>query len=303
MAPPRASSLWGESPVNRKTVLGLMPLLLPAVLLYCMFLLIPIFQSVYMSFFSWKGIASIPMVFVGLRNYVKTISSPRFWISIVNTGWFIAGGFIVLMPLSFSLALIITSRLRNIRLFKTAYFLPVVLPITAISLVWSYLLYPNGGLVNSLLEMAGIKGPNWLGDPRYAIFTVVLVNEWIYAGLNMLIFAAGMMAIPEDIYEAATIDGAGSIQKVFLITIPNLSESFRIFSILCVTGSLRSFDLIFVMTNGGPAHATVMPALLLYNEAFRYQNFGGGASIGVIILVVGLGLSLLLNKFISTEGN
>ena len=256
-----------------------------------------------MSFFSWKGIASIPMVFVGFSNYVKTFASPRFWVSIVNTGWFIAGGFIVLMPLSFALALVITSRLRNIRFFKTAYFLPVVLPITAISLIWSYLLYPNGGLVNSLLEMAGIKGANWLGDPRYAIFTVVLVNEWIYAGLNMLIFAAGMMAIPEELYEAATIDGAGSIQRIFFITIPNLSESFKIFSILCVTGCLRSFDLIFVMTNGGPAHATEMPALLLYNEAFKYQNFGGGNSIGVFILVVGLGLSLLFNKFIATEGN
>jgi raffinose/stachyose/melibiose transport system permease protein len=105
------------------------------------------------------------------------------------------------------------------------------------------------------------------------------------------------------LYEAATIDGAGSIQKIFFITIPNLSESFKIFSILCVTGCLRSFDLIFVMTNGGPAHATTMPALLLYNEAFKYQNFGGGNSIGVFILVVGLGLSLLFNKFIATEGN
>lgn len=242
------------------------------------------------------------MVFVGLTNYAKTFSSPRFWISIINTGWFIVGGFLVLMPLSFFLALVITSKLRCIRFFKTAYFLPVVLPITAISLIWTYLLYPNGGLVNSLMEMMGLKGANWLGNPDIAIFIVVLVNEWVYAGLNMLIFAAGMMAIPEELYEAATIDGAGAFQRILFITIPNLSESFKIFSILCITGCLRSFDLIFVMTNGGPAHATEMPALLLYNEAFKYQNFGVGNAIGVFILVVGLGLSMVFNKFMATEG-
>ncbi|GAB1481373.1 sugar ABC transporter permease [Treponema sp.] len=256
-----------------------------------------------MSFFSWKGIAKIPMVFVGLSNYAKTFASPRFWISIINTGWFIAGGFLVLMPLAFMLALIITSKLKGIRFFKTAYFLPVVLPITAISLIWTYLLYPNGGLVNSFVELLGLKGVNWLGDPKIAIFIVVLVNEWVYAGLNMLIFAAGMLAIPDELYEAATIDGAGAFQRVLYITIPNLAESFKIFSILCVTGCLRSFDLIFVMTGGGPAHSTEMPALLLYNEAFKYQNFGGGNAIGVFILVVGLALSLLFNKFMATEGN
>jgi len=288
--------------VTRKTFIGMTPLLLPALLLYGIFLLFPIFQSFYMSFFSWKGIAKIPMVFVGLTNYAKTFSSPRFWISIINTGWFIVGGFLVLMPLSFFLALVITSKLRCIRFFKTAYFLPVVLPITAISLIWTYLLYPNGGLVNSLMEMMGLKGANWLGNPDIAIFIVVLVNEWVYAGLNMLIFAAGMMAIPEELYEAATIDGAGAFQRILFITIPNLSESFKIFSILCITGCLRSFDLIFVMTNGGPAHATEMPALLLYNEAFKYQNFGVGNAIGVFILVVGLGLSMVFNKFMATEG-
>jgi len=289
--------------MKKSFALSTLPLLFPALLLYGVFLLIPIFQSIYMSFFSWKGIASVPLVFVGLKNYANTFAGTRFWVAVANSGWFTLGGFLILMPLSFILALIITSKIRGLRFFKSTFFLPVVLPITAVGLIWTYLLYPNGGLVNSICKIFGSEGLNWLGDPRYAIFTAVVVNEWIYAGLNMLLFAAGMLAIPEDLYEAASIDGASAIERVFYIMIPNLKESFKIFSILCVTGCLRTFDLLFVMTNGGPAHSTEMPALLLYNEAFKYQNFGGGNAIGVFILVLGLALSLFFNRFIISEGN
>ncbi len=258
-----------------------------------------------MSFYSWNGIKSVPMVFVGLSNYRRIFASSRFYDAFINSGWFMVGGFLVLMPLSFILAYIIVSKLKGRKLFKTAYFIPVILPITAVGLVWTYMLYPDGGVVNSIIRIFGYSGniPNWLGDPKIAIFTVVLVNEWIYAGYNMLIFAAGMVAIPEELFEAARIDGAGGLKRIFFIMIPNMKESFKIFAVLCVTGCMRTFDLVFVMTGGGPAHATEVPATLLYNEAFKYQNFGGGNAIGVCILVVGVSLSLIINKIVQSPAN
>lgn len=277
--------------------------LAPALIIYITFLLLPVFQSVYMSFFKWKGIARMPMTFVGLKNYHRIFSNPAFWHSLVNVLWFMAGGFIVLMPLSFVLALIITRNVRGTRFYKTSFFIPVVLPMTAVGLMWVYILQPNGGLLNSLLENAGLSPliRNWLGDPSTAIQSVVLVNEWVYAGFNMLIFAAGLVAIPDSLFESAKIDGAGALQRIRFITLPLMKESIKIFSIMCVTGCLRHFDLVFVMTGGGPARATETPATLLYNEAFKYRNFGPGNAIGVFILVAGLILSLILNKTLVQE--
>ncbi len=277
-------------------------LMFPALFLYGFFLLNPIIQSIYMSFFSWNGIKSVPMKFVGISNYQRIFASPRFWNAFMNSGWFMIGGFVVLMPLSFTLAMIIVSNLKGKKFFKAAYFMPVILPITAVGLIWTYMLYPDGGVVNSIIRFVGYRGsiPNWLGDPKIAIMTVVLVNEWIYAGFNMLIFAAGMVGIPDETFEAATIDGANGWQKICYIMIPLMKESFKVFSVLCVTGCMRTFDLVFVMTGGGPAHATEVPATLLYNEAFKYQNFGGGNAVGVFILVVGMMLSLMFNKFLNS---
>jgi raffinose/stachyose/melibiose transport system permease protein len=213
-------------------------LLLPALVLYCVFQLVPIGQSIYMSFFKWKGIASVSMAPVGFANYQRISVDPYFWHSLLNSGWFIVGGFLVLMPLSYGLALMITSRLRGLRFFKTAYFMPIILPTTAVGLMWVYILEPNWGLVNSCLAALGLGSwaRNWLGDPSITIFVVVLVNEWIYAGFNMLIFAAGILAIPEELYESAKIEGANYGQSLRFITLPMTKESFKIFSILCVTG-------------------------------------------------------------------
>ena len=288
---------------NRKNLFYAIILLLPAFGLYCAFLLYPIAQSVYMSFFKWKGIMNTPMIYAGVDNYRRVLIDPFFWNSMLNVFWFMAGGFLVLMPLAFGLALVITSKLRGLRFLKTAYFMPVIIPLTAVGLMWVYILQPNWGLFNTILQGLGVKDAaiNWLGDPKTAIFSVVLVNEWIYAGFNMLIFAAGIMAIPEDIIESAIIDGASSWQRLWRFTIPLCSESFKIFSILCVTGCLRHFDLVYIMTRGGPNHATEMPTTLLYSQAFVYRNFGQGNAIGVIILVCGLVLTIILNKFLSRE--
>jgi len=278
-------------------------LILPALLLFTFFLIVPIFQSLYLSFFSWRGISGEPLRFVGLNNFIKLFKRDEFWRSLGNSGWFMAGSFLVLMPVSIILALVITKEIRGKRFFKTSFFMPTILPLTAVGLMWSYILSPMIGPVNKILEVLGCShlAKAWLGDPATAIFCVVLVSNWVWAGFNMLIFAAGMVSIPTEFYNAAVIDGANSIQKVWYITLPLLKESFKVFSVIAVTGSLRTFDLVFVMTGGGPNGATNVPASLLYYESFLYSNFGFGNSIGVFIMVSGMVLSVLINKLFREE--
>lgn len=277
-------------------------LLAPALLLFVIFLLNPLLQAIIMSFYKWKGIAGSTMTFVALDNYLATLKDRNFWLALRNSLFFMLGGFLILMPLSFTLAWIITSKMKCVRFFKTAYYLPVMLPITAVGLMWVYILQPNWGLLNTVLHNVGLDqwAINWLGTPTVNVISVVLVNEWIFAGFNMLIFAAGLVAIPSDVYESATIDGASKRQSLLFITLPMMKESFKIFSVLCVTGCLKTFDLMFSMTGGGPSRSSEVPATLLYTEAFSSKNFGKGNAIGVIILVLGVLLSLMLNKFLKS---
>ena len=277
--------------------------LLPALVLFGTLLLNPIIQAVYQSFFSWKGIAGVPLQWVGINNYRMVLKDGLFWLSMRNSLIFMIGGFVVLMPLSFILALIITSGIRGTRFYKTAFFMPVMLPITAVGLMWVYILEPNWGLINTALKWMdkGTWALNWLAIPTLNVVVVVLVNEWIYAGLNMLIFAAGLIAIGGTLYEAAEIDGASKWQRLVRITLPLTKESFKIFSVMCVTGCLKTFDLIYAMTKGGPNHSSETPVSFLYAQAFSYRNFGVGNAVGTIVLVLGLVLSLGINKMITQE--
>jgi raffinose/stachyose/melibiose transport system permease protein len=277
--------------------------LLPALALFGVLLLNPIIQAVYQSFFSWKGIAGVPLQWVGLGNYRMILKDGLFWLSMGDSLIFMAGGFLILMPLSFVLALIITSGIKGTRFYKTAFFMPVMLPITAVGLMWVYILEPNWGLLNTALKWMGKSSwaLNWLSIPTLNVVVVVLVNEWIYAGLNMLIFAAGLIAIDGSLYEAAEIDGASKWQCLLKITLPLTKESFKIFSVMCVTGCLKTFDLIYAMTKGGPNHSSETPVSFLYAQAFSYRNFGVGNAVGTVILVLGLILSLAINKMITQE--
>jgi raffinose/stachyose/melibiose transport system permease protein len=288
---------------QRKELFFSILFLLPALAIFAALLLNPIIQAIYQSFFIWKGIAGAPMVWTGLNNYISVLKDHLFWLSMRNSVIFMIGGFFVLMPLSFILALIITSGIRGTRFYKTAFFMPVMLPITAVGLMWVYILEPNWGLINTALKWANKMewARNWLGTSTLNVVVVVLVNEWIYAGLNMLIFAAGLIAIDHTLYEAAEIDGASRWQRICHITLPLTKESFKIFSVMCVTGCLKTFDLVYAMTKGGPNHTSETPVSFLYAQAFSYRNFGVGNAVGTILLILGVALSLAINKIITSE--
>lgn len=283
---------------KRKDTFIIILFLAPALIIFFGLIIYPVLNTIYLSFFSWKGIFGSPLKFVGLNNFINVLKSPSFFKALLNSFYFMIGGFLILMPLSFILALLITSKLRGTKLMKTSFFMPIMLSGTAIALMWVYILNPTYGALNVILKAVGLDflAKEWLSTPTLNIWSIVLVNEWTYAGYNMLIFAAGLIAIPNSIYESAELDGCTGIKKLIYISIPLSKESFKIFSILCITGCLKVFDLVWAMTKGGPNRTSEVPATLLYNEAFTFKSFGTSSAIGVILLLLGIILSFLLTK-------
>lgn len=274
-------------------------MILPAFLLIAFMFFTPIIQTVYLSFVEWNGIWQTPKEFVGFSNYKRMFSDRVFWICIRNMFIYLVQGVLIQGPIAFLLAMFISQKIRGLRAFKFAFFLPVIIPMTAVAIMWKFILNPNWGLINDMIRILNPDfNMDFLGNPNIAMYSVVLVSAWVYIGLNMVIFSAGMTAIPEELYESGELDGATGMKKIFYITLPMMKESLKVYVILMITGTLKTFDLVFVMTKGGPNEATQVPAVNMYLQTFSYGKFGYGATIATFILVVGLIGSLIANKYL-----
>ncbi|MDO4284707.1 MAG: sugar ABC transporter permease [Eubacteriales bacterium] len=293
----------GKQKIKPRDLAVTIAFLAPAILICIVFIIYPVLDTVELSFNKWNGMYGVPEEFVGLENYQKILSDKLFWNAMLNSVYFMIGGFLVLMPLAFGLALLVTSKIRGTSFFRTCYFLPVMLGTTAVALMWTFILNPNYGLLHTIYNMTGNTSsiPDVLSTKTLNVWVVVLVNEWMYAGYNMLIFAAGLVAIPEDINEAAMLDGATGWQRIRYVTIPLMKNSFKVFSILCITGCLKVFDIIWAMTRGGPNDASSTPTIMLYSQGFSYKLFGRSSAYGVVLLVLGVGLSVLCNKVFAED--
>lgn len=270
--------------------------ILPALLIYVIFLIIPIFTAVFFSVSEWNGIMGSPMKFVGLKNFADVISDPAFLLSLKNMGRMVFYSVLFHTPIALLLAVAINTKCKGFRLFKVMYFIPTIFPLTAIGLLWFFIFMPNGSL-NALLEMIGLSSiaKGWLIDPASAMNTVIFVNIWAGIGYYMVILLAGLTTIPEEIYEAALIDGASSTKQFFHITIPMLKPIISMCVLMDIIGTIKVFDLIFAMTGGGPNGLTNLPTTLMYYESFRYNNYGKGSAIGIIILLIALVLTMGTN--------
>lgn len=277
--------------------------MLPAFILLAVFIIYPVISTLNLSFRSWKGIYGLEKAFVGLSNYVKVLTSASFWNALLNSVYFIAGTFLILMPLSFGLALIITSKMKGTGFMKTMYYLPVMLGTTTVALLWRAVLNPNTGILAGILNSMG-KGNlifDWLNTAPVNVWITVLINEWKFAGYNMLIFAAGITSIPKTTLEAARIDGCTGWQQLRHIILPLCKNSFRVFSILGITGCLKVFDIIWAMTRGGPNDASSTLGILVYQFAYNYKKYGRSAAIAIILLVLGVAASAICNRVFKQE--
>jgi raffinose/stachyose/melibiose transport system permease protein len=277
--------------------------LLPALLFYVVILIIPIIQSGYYSAYDYSGIADSAKSYIGFKNYAVMFKDPNFYRDLANTGKLIVVSLIVHIPLAFGLALVVSSKIRGAQLFKTLFFIPTIIPLAAVSLMWVFIYNHNWGVINTIIRTVGFENFNvdWLGNMKIAMYSVSVVNAWVSAGESMIIFAAGMTAIPEELYEAAGMDGATGWKRLWYITIPMLKETFRIYFILVITGALKAFNLIFVMTVGGPNGATEVPTMMVYFNGFKYYNYGYASAVAVFILATGFFISYIINKLIKPD--
>lgn len=281
---------------NRKTRLGVMLFILPALVIYLLFQIVPLIGAAYFSVVEWNGIAGSDLKFVGLQNYVNAFSNQDFILSLKNMAKMVIFSVLFHTPIALLMAVAINTRCRGFRLFKALFFVPTVFPLTAVGLMWYFVFMPTGSF-NALLKAVGLSSmvTPWLVDKATAMYTIVFVNIWAGIGYYMVIILAGLTTIPEDVYEAAAIDGATGVHKFFKITVPMLRSTLSMCILMDIIGSVKVFDLVFAMTGGGPNGLTNLPTTLMYNEAFKYSHYGMGSAIGIIIMVICLTGTLLSN--------
>jgi len=230
---------------------------------------------------------------VGLRNYARIFADPTFWTALGNTAYFVALGAPLSVAASLGAALLLQSRLvRWKALFRTLYFLPVVTTLVAVAVVWRFLYHPRVGLLNRVLGVFGVPPLDWLGDPALAMPAIIVMSVWKNFGFNMVIFVAGLQAIPERLYEAARLDGAGPWQQFRHVTLPMLLPTTTFVLLMTLIGSFQLFAEPYVMTQGGPGDATRSLVLLLYEQGFRWWSLGQAAALAFVLFALLLALTL-----------
>ncbi len=245
------------------------------------FLLIPFLASIYLSLTTYTLVE--PPKFVGFANYTRMLSDARFWKTLGNTAYFAFTGIPLGLVLSLLLALMMNRPIRGRVIFRTAYFIPVVSSWVAVGLVWRWLYNPEFGLVNYVLGLAGIQGPDWLVSSTWAMPSVILVNVWKGLGFNMMIYLAALQGVPEQLYEASRIDGASSWQQFWKITLPLISPTTFFLAVTSVINSFQVFDAIYTMTMGGPEDSTKVIMFYLWESAFQFLRMGYAASMAWVL--------------------
>jgi multiple sugar transport system permease protein len=266
--------------------------LLPTILGLLLFSAGAVAVSFFMSFTQWDIVSSPEWVW--LDNYVNLWHSDLFWEVFRNTLYFIVLAVPLSVVTSLALALVANTGLRGITFFRTAYFLPVVSSMIAVALVWSWIFNPEYGLLNYLLHLLfGIRGPAWLDSTSWALPAMVIVTVWKGLGYSMVIFLAGLQNIPQDLYHAATIDGAGVWKRFRHITLPILSPTTFFVLVITLINSFQVFEQTYVLTKGGPANSTLTMSYYIYQNAFQYFQMGKAAALSYVLFAAIFGVTLV----------
>ena len=271
--------------------------LLPALILFCGVLIAPIGASAYFSLFDWKGIG--PKTFIGLANYKElfTSNSIGFLKALRNALLLAALSVGLQLPLALALALALGKKIKGERAFLSVYFMPVLISTVVIGQLWLKIYNPDYGILNVFLRAVGLENWTriWLGTKKTALGAVLVPTLWQYVGYHMLLLYAGVKSVPTELREAAMLDGASDGQVNRFIVLPYIKPIIRISVIFAVTGSLKSFDMIYVLTNGGPLHSTEVPSTLMISMLFLRNRYGMGSTIAVLLIFLCFGFALLIN--------
>ncbi|WP_298801953.1 carbohydrate ABC transporter permease [uncultured Pseudokineococcus sp.] len=275
----------------------------PALVLLGLFIVVPVLQAVRYSVFDWNGLGPLDD-FVGLDNYTRALGDTVFTGAVVNNFVIIALSIAIQLPLGLAIALLLNRDIRGRGFLRVVIFMPYVLAEVVAGVVWVLLLQPNG-LVDAVVEGVGLGGLTqlWLGDPDVALGTVMVVLTWKYLGLAVILFLAGLQGVPEDVYEAAQLDGASWWQVQRRVTIPLLGPTIRTWGFLSMIGSLQLFDMVWILTGGGPANSTVTMAIYLINQGTERGLYGYASAVAVLLFVISLVLAVLYQTFVLRRDN
>lgn len=276
--------------------------LMPALLLFVVVLFVPICQSVYYSFCEYKGLTAPE--FIGLKNYKDLLKDKSMMFALKNSLFFLVFSCVTQLVMGLFLAALLTNIKKGRNLFKNIIYLPCVLSSTALGLLWMFIFSPKLG-INQALEKFGMEGPLWLMDTSGFIilpmWVIAFVALWQYVGQSMMLYMAQISGISTSLYEASYIDGCNKAKSFIHITLPLIKPMVATAMSLNAIGSLKFFDLIFNMTEGGPNHRTEVLATHLYTQGFKYNKYGYASAIGVVLIVMCLIVTGLINKFVKTE--
>ncbi|WP_020500433.1 carbohydrate ABC transporter permease [Sciscionella marina] len=272
--------------------------ILPALAVFTLFVLIPLGRAVWISLYDWDGLSV--GTWAGFRNYTTLFTDPELRAPFANA--LILLLFFAALPIVLGLLLASVSsrvRLRGLTFFRTVLFLPQVLALVVVAIVWRWIYAPDG-LLNAALRAVGLGdlARGWLGDFHLALPSVGLIGTWVETGLCMVLFLAGCQRIPRELYEAARLDGAGAVREFFTVTLPSLRPEIAVAATLTIVAGLRTFDLVYVTTAGGPGDATSVPAYEVYHRAFETGQVGSAAAIGVALTVLVFAITLVVTRLI-----
>ncbi len=271
----------------------------PALLLVSVLVFIPLILSGYYGLMDWDGIGA--KTFIGLENYITGIQDSKFWDSALHS--FLLAVFSTLsLAIYLAVSIILASKIKGADLLRKIYLIPMLLSSVAIAQLWIKVYNPSSGILNTFLRSIGIEEPpNWLADPTIVLFAIFIPILWQYAGFYILIYYAALKNIPESLIEAARIDGATPFQIATRIKLPLIKEVVSVTIVLAIVGSLKYFDLIYVMTAGGPNGASEVMASYMYKLAFNSYNFGYGSAIGFLLLIITMIVTVIVRKLTATK--
>lgn len=257
----------------------------PAVILFLLYIIIPVFMAFYYGFTNFTGIGK--PAFLGLRNYITLFSDKIFYIALKNTGLVLAMSLLLIVPCSFGLSLLFARKMRGGKLVKAFCFSPNIISPILIGLIWVFILDPKIGLINAFLRYIGVSAqPEWIGGKTLTPYCVGAIFLWQTLGYNATIFLAGIKMVPQELYEASEIDGAGKMQQLIYITFPMIRQTIIIVMLLVITGCFKIFEIVYQLTGGGPNHMSDLLVTYMYYSTFTSSRYGYGMSIASVTFLI-----------------
>lgn len=287
----------------RRDSLGWVPLVLPGIALFAVFEIWPLVQAIMLSLYTWDGYSA--KEFVGVRNYLAVLTDDAFWRALWHAGVYAVGTVVGKMLLGLGLAVLLNRKIAGLALYRSVVFVPALMSFVAVGLLWQLVYNPQQGLMNGALGALHLPHDvNWLGNPHIALLSLMIVDVWKWAGYHTILFLAGLTLVRRELLEAALVDGASSWQRFRHVTLPGIRPIVVVNLVIATAGALNTFDLVYVMTDGGPFGSTDLPITYMYRVGFDSSRFGYASAVScVMFLVVGVVTVLILRLQADRSGS